>query len=79
MAPLESGVPFEVVEDKEVWHPIWEGKINNKVNALFIKAAVDCIWDNEEVSVYVLLGGYVLIFGIENSESSRWERRNRRR
>jgi hypothetical protein len=39
VAPLELGEPFEVVEEKEVWHPVWKGKINDKMNAQFIKAA----------------------------------------
>jgi len=43
VAPLENGAPFEVVDDSEIWHPIWEGMINDVVNTQFIKAAADRI------------------------------------
>ena len=57
--PLESGVPFETVDGKDIWHPMWEGKIDNEVNVQFIKAAVDRIRENEQVNIYIFLSGYV--------------------
>jgi hypothetical protein len=33
VAPLKTGVPFETVKDRKVWHLIWKGKINDIVNA----------------------------------------------
>jgi hypothetical protein len=69
VAPLESGAPFEIVEDKEVWHPVWEGKIDDGINAQFIKAAADRIWDNEEVrTIYRLRSAHILIFCIGDPE-----------
>ena len=50
VAPLETGATFEIIEDREIWHPMWKGKIDDGVNAQFIKAAAGRIWDNEEVS-----------------------------
>ena len=38
--PLDTGAPFEVVEEREVWHPNWRGKVDDTVNAQFLKAAV---------------------------------------
>lgn len=66
IAPLKSGAPFEVFEDKEVWHPLWKGKIDDGVNAQFIKVAADRIWGNEEVSNYIFLSAYLLIFCTED-------------
>ena len=31
--PLKDDVAFEIVEGNEVWHPVWKGYINDKVNA----------------------------------------------
>jgi len=53
VAPLKTGTPFEIIKDREIWHPMWKGNINNKVNAQFIKAAADRIWENEQVSIYI--------------------------
>lgn len=78
VAPLETGAPFEAVEDKEIWHPVWNGKIDDVVNAQFIKAATDRIWENEQVSIYIFLSAYILIFCIEDPERSQREGRNRR-
>lgn len=49
--PLENGEAFERVDNKEVWHPVWAGRIDDKVNSQFVKAVVDHIWRDEEVSV----------------------------
>jgi hypothetical protein len=56
VAPLESGAAFEVVDEKETWHPVWKGKIDDTINVEFIKAVVGRIWENEQVStsIYVL-------------------------
>jgi hypothetical protein len=47
---LENGAPFDNVEEREVWHPVWGGKIDDGINAQFIKVAADRIWENEKVS-----------------------------
>jgi hypothetical protein len=62
VAPLETGAPFETIENQEVWHPKWEGKIDDGVNSQFIKAAADRIWENEQVSISIYTRGRVLIF-----------------
>ncbi len=49
--PLEDGA-FECAGDRDIWHPIWAGKIDDDVNAQFIKAIGDRIWQNEQVSIY---------------------------
>jgi len=51
--PLETGAPYEIVEGREVWHPVWGGKINDFVNATFTKVAAERIWDNEQVSIHI--------------------------
>ena len=43
VAPLENGAAFETVDDREVWHPVWNGKIDDAVNGQFIKTAVERI------------------------------------
>jgi hypothetical protein len=47
--PLESGEAYEVVEGEKIWHPMWEGKVDDAVNAAFIQEIVDLVWDNEKV------------------------------
>jgi hypothetical protein len=74
VAPLESGEAFEVVEGREVWHPMWKGKIDKGVNAQFIKAAADRIWDNEQVSICILSRGCILIFHNRGSKPHRMGR-----
>jgi hypothetical protein len=73
VAPLRSGAPFEIVEGREIWHPIWEGKIDEGVNVQFIKAAIDRIWENEQVSKYSFPSAYVLIFLSEDPKRPEWE------
>ena len=51
VTPLENGIPFKVVKGREIWHPVWNGKINDIVNTQFIKAVIDHVWDNKEVSI----------------------------
>ena len=48
--PLKEGA-FERIGDRDIWHPIWAGKIDDDVNAQFIKAVGDRIWQNEQVSI----------------------------
>lgn len=52
VAPLDNGSTFEIVEGREIWHLVWKGKINDGVNAEFLKAATDRIWENEQVSIH---------------------------
>ena len=75
VAPLETGVPFEIIEGREVWHPIWEGKIDDVINAQFIKAVVDRVCENENVSICIIsrILICILIFCIEDSERS-WQK-----
>jgi hypothetical protein len=70
VAPLVTGAPFETIENKEVWHPMWDGKVDDEVNAQFIKAAADRIWENEQVRMYIFPCACVLIFCLEDSECS---------
>jgi hypothetical protein len=49
--PLENGAPFELEEDgTEIWHPDWDALISVDVNAAFIRAIVDRVWENEVVN-----------------------------
>jgi hypothetical protein len=48
--PLADGDAFEVVDDKEVWHPNWAGNLNDRINKQFVQAVVDRLWQNEDVS-----------------------------
>jgi hypothetical protein len=66
VAPLETGAPFEIVEGKEIWHPLWDGNIDDEVNAQFIKAAADRIWENEKVSIHIFPSVNVLILHKED-------------
>jgi hypothetical protein len=55
--PLEDNVAFEIVEGNEVWHPMWKGYIDDKVNALFVKTVIQRIWQNEKVSTCLSMRG----------------------
>jgi hypothetical protein len=49
--PLENGKPFELEEDgTRIWHPNWDRPLTENVNAAFINAVVDRVWENEKVS-----------------------------
>jgi hypothetical protein len=50
---LETGAAYEIVEDWEVWHPVWDKKIDDAVNVQFIKVVADCVWENEQVSSFI--------------------------
>jgi hypothetical protein len=51
--PLENGTLFELEEDEttQVWHPNWAGPVTTDMNAAFIKALVDHVWENEKVCI----------------------------
>jgi hypothetical protein len=48
--PLENGVAFETIDDREIWHPVWDARVDHSVNAQFLKTVVERVWDNEKVS-----------------------------
>ena len=48
--PLENDEAFEIIEGRELWHPVWKGSIDDKVNALFIKSIIQRIWRDENIS-----------------------------
>lgn len=70
VAPLETGAPSETVNGREVWYPMWKGKIDDEINAQFIKAVADRIWENEKVSICIISRKRVLISLVEYSERS---------
>jgi hypothetical protein len=55
--PLEDEEAFQIVDGKEVWHPVWKGNIDDKVNALFVKNVIQRIWQNEKVSMRLSVRG----------------------
>ena len=55
--PLEDEKAFEIVEGREVWHPVWKGNIDDKINALFVKNVIQRIWQNEKVSACLSMCG----------------------
>jgi len=55
--PLEDNEVFEIVGDREVWHPMWKGNIDDKINVLFVKNVIQCIWQNEKVSRHLSMCG----------------------
>src|SRR5713101_5345064 len=55
--PLKDDEAFEIVDGREIWHPVWKGNINNKINVLFIKNVIQHIWQNEKVSVCLSMCG----------------------
>jgi hypothetical protein len=40
---LENGAAFEVVNEIEIWHPIWDARVDHIVNVQFLKSVVECI------------------------------------
>ena len=49
--PLDNGATFELVNDKiEVWHPVWDARVDHEINSQFLKSVVGRIWENETVS-----------------------------
>jgi len=48
--PLENGAAFEVVDGREVWHPVWDAQVDHSINSQFLKSVIECIWNNEKVS-----------------------------
>jgi len=59
--PLDDDLAFKVVNGKETWHPHWKAKINNEVNAQFIKVVINHIQQNEEVSLVSLDNGVLVL------------------
>jgi len=59
--PLEDGRAFEVVGEDTVWHPVWKGNIDDKINVLFIKNVIQRIWDTEKVSAFLSICGQVVL------------------
>ena len=50
---LENGAAFEVIDGREIWHPVWDARVDHSVNALFVRTVVDRIWNNEKVRYVV--------------------------
>ncbi|KAG2052104.1 hypothetical protein BDR06DRAFT_973282 [Suillus hirtellus] len=46
--PLENGEALGTLDGNEIWHPNWMGKINDDINAHFVKAVIDHTWDNDD-------------------------------
>jgi len=43
--------PFKLSsEEAHIWHPDWCGKVDDDVNAKFIKEVAKCAYNNEKVS-----------------------------
>src|SRR6266851_1939162 len=76
--PLENNLTFELVDRKETWHPRWKDKINDEVNAQFIKVVINHIQQNEEVSLVSLDNGVLVLTLISDTATSsqQWQRRN---
>ena len=49
---------------------MWKGKIDDEINAQFIKAVADRIWENEKVSICIISRKRALISLVEYSEHS---------
>ena len=47
--PLGDGLPFEVIDKAEIWHPVWDAQVDHTVNAKFLAAVVEHIMTNETV------------------------------
>jgi len=59
--PLEEDKAFELVDGNKVWHPHWKDKIDDEVNAQFIKAVINRTQQNEEVSLVSLDNGVLVL------------------
>jgi len=49
--PLESGEPYETIEDICVWQPDFANPLDQGINPIFIQELVDCILDDEKVDL----------------------------
>jgi hypothetical protein len=38
--PLKDNMVFKIVEGNKVWHSVWKGNIDDKINALFVKTII---------------------------------------
>jgi len=72
--PLEDNLAFELVDGKETWHPRWKGNIDDEVNAQFIKAVINRVQQNEEVSLISLDDCVLVLTLIFDAATSRQER-----
>jgi len=71
---LDNDLAFEVVNGKESWHPHWKDKIDDEVNAQFIKVVINCIQQNEEVSLVSPDNGVlVLTFDAASLRLQQWQ------
>ena len=76
---LEEDKAFELVDWNEVWHPCWKDKIDDEVNAQFIKAVINRTQQNEEVSLVSLDNGVlVLTFDAASSKPQQQQRGDKR-
>ena len=57
LKPLASGEAVEVVEERNVWHPIPGNRVDDPVNRKFIREVVDRVMDDEKVSISIQLKG----------------------
>jgi hypothetical protein len=48
--PLKDKAPFVEVDGNKIWHPVWEGHVDEVPNSLFIQVAAKSVYDNEEMS-----------------------------
>ncbi|KAG1836049.1 hypothetical protein DFJ58DRAFT_626200, partial [Suillus subalutaceus] len=46
---LATGKPYELCDQKQVWHPDWKGHVDDTVNAAYIQEIVTRLWDDEKV------------------------------
>ncbi|KAG2053456.1 hypothetical protein BDR06DRAFT_972254 [Suillus hirtellus] len=46
--PLVTGKPYELCDQKQVWHPDWKGHVDDTVNAAYIQEIVMRLWDDEK-------------------------------
>lgn len=74
---LEDDLAFELVDGKEIWHPRWKDKINDEVNAQFLKEMIKCIYQNEEVSLVSLDDRVLILTFILDAATSKSEQRHR--
>ena len=47
--PLENSLAFETIDDREIWHPVWDARVDHSVNTQCLKTIVERVWENEKV------------------------------
>jgi hypothetical protein len=75
--PLEDNLAFEVVDGRETWHPRWKDNIDDEVNVQFIKAVINRIQQNEDVSSILLVDAVLVLTSIFVAATSRRQKRQR--